>query len=386
MNGATQPRYFFDALGSLRGIAALVVVFHHIGLHHEVFYVNLVRNGYLMVDFFFVLSGFIICHSYGKEISNRLDVERFMWLRFGRVYPLHFFFLLVFIGFGSLELIHELITGDVGEGRFIDHFAFSQLLTTSLLLHSLGFHEFIAFNGPSWSISVEFYTYLLFAITVLIARTRASLVAASILLIVFSTLLIVSVGKTNLNIVVDYAIFRGIAGFYIGVLTYESFVALRERIDGIEENRFVTVMFPITISAIVIAFLALKKSGYSDFCFPLLVAPLILTLALAPHGVVCRVLNHRVLAWLGEVSYSVYMAHAAVVLVLSRLFNEVLGSLPSAIEGVEKPLHEASTPIGALFGCVAIGTTLFVAHVTFHWIEFPLRGKSRELAKRWFQE
>jgi peptidoglycan/LPS O-acetylase OafA/YrhL len=65
-----SSKQFFGGLESLRGIAALMVVFYHIEwtnplTHHLIF-----RNGYLMVDLFFVLSGFVICYNYGQKIGN----------------------------------------------------------------------------------------------------------------------------------------------------------------------------------------------------------------------------------------------------------------------------------------------------------------------------
>src|SRR5580700_6668773 len=96
MNQDTKP--FFGGLESLRGVAALIVVFLHIKWANPLTSLLFFRNGYLMLDLFFVLSGFVICHNYGRKIGNTGDVGHFMFLRFGRLYPLHLFCLIVFLG------------------------------------------------------------------------------------------------------------------------------------------------------------------------------------------------------------------------------------------------------------------------------------------------
>ncbi len=99
------PQHFFAPLESLRGLAALCVVLLHLPLWHSVFDLNFLHNSTLMVQFFFVLSGFVIFHSYGEKITSTRDAGRFMWLRFGRLYPVHLVFLIGFIGIEFAKLI-----------------------------------------------------------------------------------------------------------------------------------------------------------------------------------------------------------------------------------------------------------------------------------------
>lgn len=96
-----NSKQFFGELESLRGIAALTVVLFHVNQLHWINPVTTHRffgNGGLMVDLFFVLSGFVICHNYSQKIRSLKNIGRFMFLRLGRLFPLHFFFLLVFLG------------------------------------------------------------------------------------------------------------------------------------------------------------------------------------------------------------------------------------------------------------------------------------------------
>jgi len=92
----------FVALDSLRGLAALLVVLHHINGAGYLLSLPLFRYGSLAVDFFFVLSGFVIAANYGERLTQGFSIGRFMALRLGRVYPLHLVVLAIFV---SLELL-----------------------------------------------------------------------------------------------------------------------------------------------------------------------------------------------------------------------------------------------------------------------------------------
>lgn len=78
----------YDVLDSWRGVCATIVALMHFnGLHH-LWDLPLLRNAYLFVDFFFVLSGFVISHAYAARIESSSEALRFMVRRFGRVWPL----------------------------------------------------------------------------------------------------------------------------------------------------------------------------------------------------------------------------------------------------------------------------------------------------------
>ena len=87
----------FSALDGLRGIAALAVVFYHVKFpNHFTTYPGLFfRNGYMAVDLFFILSGFVIYANYSGKIYNTASALRFIVLRFFRIYPLHLAILFV---------------------------------------------------------------------------------------------------------------------------------------------------------------------------------------------------------------------------------------------------------------------------------------------------
>jgi peptidoglycan/LPS O-acetylase OafA/YrhL len=80
-----QGKAFFGSLESLRGVAALLVALYHVSWLNPTRHQGLVLNSYLMVDLFFVLSGFVMCHGCGDRIRNRAELGDFLVLRIGRL-------------------------------------------------------------------------------------------------------------------------------------------------------------------------------------------------------------------------------------------------------------------------------------------------------------
>lgn len=104
----------FVALDSWRGVCACLVAFMHFDVYSHFHTLPFVWNSYLFVDFFFVLSGFVISASYRTRLMLGFGVCKFMLLRFGRVYPLHLFMLGCFVGF---EVIRSAVTSPKRHSR-----------------------------------------------------------------------------------------------------------------------------------------------------------------------------------------------------------------------------------------------------------------------------
>ena len=96
----------FENLDAIRGICALFVALFHFPANGLLASNALVRNAYLFVDYFFVLSGFVIAFSYGDRLcAGEISLGRFIGLRLGRIYPLHLAVLAVFVLLQLLLLV-----------------------------------------------------------------------------------------------------------------------------------------------------------------------------------------------------------------------------------------------------------------------------------------
>ena len=154
-----------DHLDSLRGIAALCVAgFHAVmtfAMGSPLEKIPVFAHGYLMVDLFFVLSGFVIAYSSTHRLNDVGDAGRFQFRRLLRIYPLHLLTLCVFVLVDYVLRYQNIAAPN-------DAAAFAANL---MLVHPFTETE-LTFNYPSWSIAAEFWTYLIFAVlTVLVPGT-----------------------------------------------------------------------------------------------------------------------------------------------------------------------------------------------------------------------
>ena len=166
----------FDVLDSWRGIAAVMVVLFHSQVSSHIWPIPLVRAGETFVDFFFVLSGFVIANAYAARIASARDFGRFIVLRFGRVYPLHLVMLALFVAVECAKALAPGI-GDPADPAFSGSNAPGAIVTNLLLLQAFGIHDTLTWNTPSWSISGEVFAYLLFGFGALVAGRRLWVVA-----------------------------------------------------------------------------------------------------------------------------------------------------------------------------------------------------------------
>ena len=165
----------YNQLESLRGLLAIAVT-----LIHVQFAVSILTDNFLIqgrsggnwpVDFFFVLSGFVISYGYGDKINSKNSFYNFVIKRFRRLYPLHIVTLLAFV---LIELARYFVEvkypGTIIRPAFegSDYKAF----VSNLFLTQAFTGDVNSFNGPSWSISVEFYTYFIFGLICLIFKKR----------------------------------------------------------------------------------------------------------------------------------------------------------------------------------------------------------------------
>ncbi|HEV2689890.1 MAG TPA: acyltransferase [Bryobacteraceae bacterium] len=362
---SSPPPRFFPGLESLRGIAALTVALYHVSWQSHFVHWSFVRNGALMVDFFFVLSGFVLFHSYGGKLESLSSSLRFMIVRFGRLYPLHLASLLAFVAIECAKW---------GVVRFhlaaIASVPFAQntpgtLISNLLLIHGLGINNQPTWNTPSWSISVEFYIYALFALVVVLFRKKPLLLASSGALAIVG--LIVSwKAAGGLDSTVQYGFFRGLLGFFCGVITWHCYAGLRGRFGG---RTLACIAIALGISAV--AFLCWMRRGLEDFfAIPLFVS-IVLTIALLDSRG-SSLLDWRGFVWLGTISYSVYMVHPVVIWCFEFVLQYVL-KLP------RPDYYAMNIWTGDAVVLLYVGVVLAVSGWTYRHIEDRFRQKIRRI-------
>jgi peptidoglycan/LPS O-acetylase OafA/YrhL len=292
----------FHVLDSWRGICALLVALHHLRLDGYVYDVPAVRNAYLFVDFFFVLSGFVISHAYVNRVGSLNNVLIFIVRRCGRLWPLHMVVILAFVLVQiSIYLITQVTHANVDIELFEGDYALDVLPSHIALIHSLGLYDSDTWNDPSWSISVEFYLYIVFAVFCFALPKHRS---AVFLGLAFLSVLIIAVYAGRMRVTFDLGFFRGLYGFSIGYVGYQ--VWKRRPFDlcwpGVWELGAVAATF---------AFVSVCAGTPASLMGPLLFGVVVWVFA-HEAGPLSSLLRRHSFIFLGAISYSVYMVHALV--------------------------------------------------------------------------
>jgi peptidoglycan/LPS O-acetylase OafA/YrhL len=338
------PRHL-DALTGIRGLAAWGVVLYHVrlslsGLLPEPAIAAL-GKGYLAVDLFFVLSGFVIWYNYAARIRDGgwVEAKLFLWRRFARVWPLHGAVLAGFAGFALLLGL---------SGRDTAGYPWAELPLHLLLVQNWGFLPELAWNHPAWSISTELAAYLLFPSLVAVWRwdklpSWALLGIAGALALAIH-LLFAAHGERTLGARIEQlGLWRCLAGFAMGMVL----CLLWQRWQG---SRHAAQSAGLAC-ALVLALggvLALPETMFIPAAF----FTGLLALALS-RGAAARLFGSKVLTYLGEISYSTYLAHFGLFIVFKLLFvdaslqlgwGQLLGFLALVLaasvllyHGLEKP-------------------------------------------------
>lgn len=357
----------FEELESIRGVAALLVVLVHVPKWGGFMDWQAIKSFALMVDLFFVLSGFVIFWNYGQRLHSAADVMRFQFMRFGRLYPVHLVFLLLYAGLELAKLYASQSQGvDVSAVPF-SHNTPARLLQHIFLVQALPPHSEWAFNSPSWSISAEFYTYLLFAILVLLARRKALVVFAAI------------ATATSGALAFDYTagmepVLRCWAGFFVGCLT-----------AGAYRRYLHAWQLPpaapwIAVSLLAVYVVLRPPTEYGFWIYPLSAATLVSVLCSRPN-LVRSALQTRPMVLLGTLSYSIYMAHHILVSLFEIVLNRVL-HIPAGVKPAGGYIAALSGPQAAVTFAVFFGVLLGVSLAVYRWIEVPCRQASRQLAAK----
>ncbi|MDO1559375.1 acyltransferase [Brevundimonas sp. 2R-24] len=348
---ATQPRFL--ALDALRGVLALLVVLFHLPVDSHLRDLPLVMHGYLAVDYFFVLSGFVIAHSYGQRINGLAQGRDFLIKRVARVWPLHAVMLGLFV---LLEVVRALthfdpvppFTGDRAPGGIV---------TNLLMIHALGTEDSQTWNGPAWAVSAEMLCYVVFAGIMLWARRFgiALSLILSLILAVLGAVIVVSLAPRWMNTTWEYGWARALYGFFLGLIVYRVFSWRRAPGKGWLEALLI-------LAALAFIWVA---TGPWTVLASLVFAPVIWVLA-GDRGPVARALTWKPLVKLGDVSYGVYLIHMLLI-VLMLIAARKLGLF-----------HERRVDLGSMWlndlltlGFLALVIALAVA--SYRYIETPAR-------------
>jgi peptidoglycan/LPS O-acetylase OafA/YrhL len=346
------PRRFV-VLDAWRGLAALWVAAYHFRVMGHITETQFIRSGPIAVDFFFVLSGFVIWHGFGGKVRDATSRVQFLIRRFGRLYPLHIVTLAVVVAMEVARYLVSLRYGFAGPEPFTGDHDWKLIVANIFLVHGLGIIPRFSWNVPSWSISVEFALCFAF---VGISMLRRPVVAAALLSVAgMVALVLIPILVSDLN-ETSTAMARGVSGFFLGILIRESY----RHMKGWTPNTF----FEVTAAAAIFFSIylgypaAILAFGYAVWIFGF------------ETGGISRALKHPALVRQGDLSYSIYLTHYPLVLA-TFAFAGLIGLVPKTgkliITGVQPWLAD-------LLLILFLLVVLCVSAVTYRWIEHPARA------------
>ena len=386
MQEKPQTEHFL-ALDSLRGICALLVAVFHFGAYWHFYNASFVRGAWLFLDFFFVLSGFVVTHAYMHRLGNGGEFRSFVIRRFGRLWPLHIATLLVLV---APELIKFLLLkfGGFTSDRpaFAGSTGIDALIANIFLVHGLGFYDDLTWNTVSWSISTEFWTYLVFAAVVLLARTARAMLICDVALVAIS--LWVSIVTYYPGGMADahfrYAIFRCVYGFFVGHIVYRLW--MRGGISGLRSGWGLLEIFTCVLVAV---FVAMAWHSMWALAAPVVFGFAVLVFA-QERGAVSAGLKTKPFLFVGMLSYSIYMVHPLVLAAFGRI-DYVVNKKMNIPTHIDVTTRWMDAPVSLYFfgnqwimdgfGIVYLVCTIALAALTYTFVEKPGRDFFNRLAK-----
>ncbi|MCC8996342.1 MAG: acyltransferase [Nitrosomonas sp.] len=346
---------------SLRGWAALMVVFVHFRsfLHSSIDpdeFTFFLYKGYLWVDFFFILSGFVMAYVYDIEHPKRYsmyDAMHYLIARIARIYPLHLITLVATVLFFILLALINWSLGEEACCVLDDSLRTAESLVANLvLIHAWGMFDWVTWNFPSWSLSAEFFCYLIFATLLTIDSDKRKLVLVALLCMgaLFYCLCIAASNDVNENF--RLSIVRAASAFTIGMILFIG----RKAISTLSD-RCLTF---IQITACITLFLVLHV-GLADVLAIGLMALIVLT-TWEDRGFLCQCLHARYIHTLGLLSFSIYMWHYLIKFIAKQDWENLTGiPVQSSVTG------------SLLFVACMIGLVMPIAICSYRYLEIPTR-------------
>jgi peptidoglycan/LPS O-acetylase OafA/YrhL len=326
-----KKRSHLAALTGLRFVAAL-----HVALFHEASGLvagvpvveRLVGTGYIGVQLFFVLSGFILAYNYSSPRTARaIDLDSFWVARFARVYPVYFLSLLVALPILVTWAVTKVSTeSTVGSAKVLVTVVANLGLLQSWVLPTMA-----EWNFPGWSLSCEAFFYLLFPL----AATRISTLPFRRIVWTIGACWLI-----GLLIPIAYAVHNpastpNTGGLLMAAVKYSPLLRLPEFLIGIafgqlylrreeagEPHKSRSAFSSSSVALVILVILALPAWIPYPLMHNVLLAPLfgMLIFALASgEGALARMLSNAWVVILGQASYAFYLLHEPLATLLYKL-------------------------------------------------------------------
>ena len=317
-------------------------------------------NAHVAVDIFFALSGYVLAYTYTEFMTrpfSRVEFLVYIGIRAGRIFPAH----LAILGlFGLAVVVSHLIGREMGNP---EHWTVPQFILQALLVHGWASHTVLTWNYVTWTVSVEWFSYLFVMPVLLLLCPRIGLRAlawfCAICWLIYWYYGLHAYPGAN-HFIGGPPLIRGGLAFAGGFLCF----LFHQRL-GLEAGKWGRVgdcawMLATGVLLLIVAFPDLLSIA-------MLPAIMLLIFGCACEGRWSqKLLANKILIYIGVISYSLYLIHPFVQ-VLSNFMIKLIGD------------RYTISPIILLLANYAF--SILLAHLSYRWVEEPGRG----VVKKWMR-
>lgn len=275
-------------------------------LHHfnNTFNLNLFTHGFIGVEFFFVLSGFFIYKSFDKDKNK--NPFCYMKKRIIRLYPEYLLAALIaIIGFSTIQ----------------NNFSFEKAISEILMLQNSGIFTG-GYNYPCWYISVLMVDS--FIIYGLMAINKNFCIKILFPLIIFGgyTFIFAKYGTLETWDIYNFLyvpLLRGLCALSIGVIV--AYLSKNKIFN--KQNKLINNIFSITARLLCLGLIFYDIfEGINNQFITILAFAILIYIVAIDKGICAKLFNFKFIDNLGKISYSMYLNHAFIILILSTYFNQ----------------------------------------------------------------
>ena len=348
---------YLQSFDSYRGLSACMICAAHFNVNSPIT-MHALANG-LLVNFFFTLSGFVMYLTYHNRLIDFNSVKNFLKKRFFRLYPLHLLFLIIFSIIEISKYFVQIKYGLVANNEAFSVNNFKTFLGNIILIQT--FFDYNSFNTPSWSISAEFYTYMIFALVLFFMKKTNILIFISlvgILILRINSEVGLGTDKTYLSFL------DCVYSFFIGVFSCKIYFKYSNH-ETYKKYYSIATLILLIVSCLLIIYTRDKLSFIIPLFYGLL---LIFSANLKNENILGKIICNKFFLYLGSISYSIYMCHLFVFWCLTQFLRFVIKQDTivdeNGITQLDLSITEATVVVLASYAL-----TIILSHILYNYFE-----------------
>ncbi|NNC37406.1 MAG: acyltransferase, partial [Hyphomonadaceae bacterium] len=241
-------------------------------------------------------------------------------------------------------------------------------LSNLTMTHSMGLHDSLSYNMPSWTVSVEFWAYFVFIGMMMFLRPKKLWHFMVIAALIGVNYWVLSRLKPDMDFHYDLGFWRCLGGFYTGVIAAYGYRCIKPYVDKLKQNvadkpfLWGATVFEAIVLSIMTCFVIFFPGKAQFFIAPV---ALIFVLGFAfDIGLISRIMSTRPMRYIAKISYSIYMVHVLISIIFAVFAEKALPVLLG-------PLWNATLYPGDLLLIPYLMIVLISAHFTYHFVEVP---------------